>query len=222
MQIVLVTAAALFYFAVRGLTEGDVDAAVENGQSLLDLEARFGLAMERSAQEWLIERRSLVTVANWVYIWGHWPVIIASLVWLARRRHDDFVLLRNALFASGAIGLVLFAVYPVAPPRLLPDAYVDTVTLYSESYRVLQPPALVNKYAAMPSLHFGWNLLVGIFLVRTATRSGLRMFGLIGPMLMAAAVVLTGNHYVVDVLVGGSVALLGLAIATGVSRPTSY
>ena len=97
------------------------------------------------------------------------------------RRHDDvarlapparFLRLRNAMMVSGAIGLIVFASYPVAPPRLRGLGLVDTVTSSSTAYRVLQPPAFVNQYAAMPSLHSGWDLLVGIAIVTAATTCG--------------------------------------------------
>jgi hypothetical protein len=59
------------------------------------------------------------------------------------------------------MGLCVYTTYPVAPPRLAGMGFVDTITEQSSSYRVLQPPAFVNQYAAMPSLHVGWDLLVG-------------------------------------------------------------
>ncbi len=209
-QVAFVGAAVLLYFGVRGLTQGNVDDAVDNGLALLRLEHRMGLAWEAWAQELILGRPLLVDLANWVYIWGHWPVIAATLVWLhhAHRRH--YLLLRNAMFLSGAVGLVIFASYAVAPPRLLDVGLADTVTLHSTSYRVLQPPGLVNKYAAMPSLHVGWNLLVGITLFRVARRWPLRVFAVASPLLMAVAVVVTANHYVLDGVAGSALSLAGL------------
>jgi hypothetical protein len=161
-----------------------------------------------------------VTAVNWIYIWGHWPAIAGVLVWLHRTRRDAYRLMRNAIFVSGAIGLVIFAAYPVAPPRLSGLGFVDTVTEHSNSYRVLQPPALANKYAAVPSLHVGWNLLVGVFLWRHGRRHLVRALGLASPVMMFAAVVLTANHYVIDGLLGLAVAASGLAIAGQRARPT--
>ena len=122
-------------------------------------------------------------------------------------RPERFLLLRNAMFLSGAIGFLFFALLPVAPPRLVDPSLIDTVTLHSEAYRALQPPGLTNQYAAFPSLHFGWNLLVGVA-VWGATRSALlRLLSIVGPAAMAGAVVLTAIHYVLD-LVGGMVVVL--------------
>lgn len=81
------------------------------------------------------------------------------------KRPAAYSVFRNAFFISGTIGIIIFVLYPVAPPRLADVGVVDTVTMYSSSYRVLQPPAFVNQYAAVPSLHFGWDLLMGIALV---------------------------------------------------------
>ena len=209
-QIAFVGAAVLLYFLVRGHTQGNVDDAVNNGLRLLRFERRLGVAWEAWAQGLILGRPLLVDLANWIYIWGHWPVIAATLIWLhhAHRRH--YLLLRNAMFLSGAVGLVIFARYAVAPPRLLDVGLADTVTLHSTSYRVLQPPGLVNKYAAMPSLHVGWNVLVGITLFRVARRWPLRVFAAVSPVLMAVAVVVTANHYVLDGVAGTALSLAGL------------
>lgn len=212
VQIGLMVGAALLYFAVRGVTEGSESIAVAHAHDLLRFEGWFGLDIEAWAQGLILEHHALVTLANWVYIWGHWPVIAVTLFVLYRHQRGSYLLLTRAMFASGAIGLVIFAAYPVAPPRLLPDGmWVDTVTELSTSYRVLQPPSLVNKYAALPSLHVGWNLLVGIVVYRASTARPLRVAAVVLPVLMVLAVVLTGNHFVVDALLGSIVALVGLA-----------
>lgn len=211
VQAALIIGAALTYFAVRALTEGAVDDAVRHGHDVLSFEAGLGIDIEAAVQGYVLEHPTVTTLANWIYIWGHWPVIAASSIWLHRSARAQFFLLRNAMFISGAIGLVIFATYPVAPPRHLPDGFVDTVTELSRSYRVLQPPQLINEYAAVPSLHVGWNLLVGIILFQSSHRRSVRVVAVTGPALMAAAVVATANHYVVDAVAGSAIALIGLA-----------
>ena len=212
-QLALLAGAALLYFGVRGQTEGGRSVAVANAVDLLAFERALGLDVEAGLQAMILPHGWAVTLVNWIYIWGHWPVIAATLIWLHRTRPFDYLLLRNALFLSGAIGLVIFVTHPVAPPRLLPTGYVDTVTEFSTSYRVLQPPSLVNKYAALPSLHVGWNLLIGLAVYRTGAGRVAKVFGVVSPLAMIAAVVLTGNHYVVDAVLGIVVALTGLALA---------
>ncbi len=217
-QTALIGCAVLFYFAVRGQTEGAEATAIDNGRWILEREEDLGIAVERSMQGWT-DSHGLTTVANWVYIWFHWPVIAATLLWLHHTRIGSYLILRNAMFISGAIGLVIFVLLPVAPPRLINAGFVDTVTEFSTSYRVLQPPALVNKYAAMPSLHVGWNLLIGIALFASSTRLPIRCVAVGGPVLMALAVVVTANHYILDGVVGSIVALVGLWAARRITKP---
>lgn len=213
-QVGFIAAAVLLYFVVRGLTQGEVDVAVRNGLGVLAFEQRLGIDIEVWAQGLIVDHQWLVDMSNSIYIWGHWPVITITLVWLHRTRRTDFLLLRNAMFISGGIGLMIFATYAVAPPRLLDDsALLDTVTQHSNAYRILQPPALVNKYAAVPSLHVGWNLLIGIFLYRAGRGPTFRAFAIVSPLLMAIAVVVTANHYIIDGVLGSGLALVGLRIS---------
>jgi hypothetical protein len=217
-QFVLIFGAALLYFAVRGYTEGSQARAVQHGFDLLRFERRLGVDLELGLQALIVERHWVVAAANWVYIWGHWPVIALSLTWLHRRHRLDYLVLRNGLFISGAIGLVIFAFYPVAPPRLVPLPLVDTVTQFSTSYRLLQPAGLVNKFAAMPSLHVGWNVIVGFTVYRVARSKLVRACSAALPVLMAVAVVATANHYVIDGVVGTVVAASGLRAAEALRR----
>ncbi|WP_395156015.1 phosphatase PAP2 family protein [Ilumatobacter sp.] len=217
-QVVLVVAAAIAYFGVRGLTEGSQTTAVGNGNRVLDLERSLGIDLEQTFQGAILDHDTIVTAVNWIYIWGHWPVIGLTLAWLYRSRRASFLLLRNAMFISGAIGLVIFISFPVAPPRLMPSGFVDTVTELSTSYHVLQPPALVNKFAAVPSLHVGWNLLVGVLIFTRSCSKVAKLFALAGPALMAFAVVLTANHYILDAIAGSVVALAGLSAAGVLAR----
>ena len=206
-ELALAAAAALTYFGVRNLTAGAAAEAMSNADRLARLERRAHIAWERSLQDALLDHNLLVTLANWVYIWGHWPVIITAAVLLYRKRHDRYLLLRNTIFVSGAIGFLFFALLPVAPPRLADSSLLDTVTLHSDAYRALQPPGLTNQYAAFPSLHFGWNLVVGIAVWGARRSVPLRLLSILGPAAMGAAVVLTANHYVLD-LVGGTLVVL--------------
>lgn len=211
-QAVLFLMAALAYFGVRGLTEGSVGGAQRNASRVLDVERFVGIDVELGLQKAIDGRQVVIDLANWIYIWAHWPVVAATLIWLVFRHRHHFFELRNAMFISGAIGLVIFAMFPVSPPRLFGPEYVDTVTQHSEAYRVLQPPGLVNKYAAVPSLHFGWNLLVGLVWFRVWRAPAARLIALAMPAAMAFAVVATANHWTLDVMAGGIVALCGLGL----------
>ncbi|QIX28751.1 phosphatase PAP2 family protein [Nocardioides sp. JQ2195] len=217
-QVAYVVSAVAAYFGIRGATEGSVDAAVEHAHLIVEWEKSLGIYVEQTMQGPFIEHAHLATLANWVYIWGHWPVIVVTLVWTGVHHRDVFLRLRNAMLVSGLLGMALFVTYPVAPPRLSGLGFMDSVTETSYSYRVLQPPAFVDQYAAMPSLHAGWNLLVGIAIVSASTSLALRAFGVIMPAFMAVAVVVTGNHFILDVLVGLSLALVGQVASRALER----
>jgi membrane-associated phospholipid phosphatase len=217
-QGLIVATGLFFYFQVRGLTAADPAVAVDHAWDLIRFERAIGLDVEAAVQAAVTPSDKLSTFANWIYIWGHWPVIIATMLWLGWRHREVFLRLRDAMLVSGGLGLVVFVTYPVAPPRLVDAALVDTVTERSSAYRYLQPPNFVNQYAAMPSLHAGWDLLVGISIASAGTVLAVRLIGWVLPMLMAFAVVATANHYLVDVVAGVSLALFGLAVAIALER----
>jgi hypothetical protein len=217
-QTALIVAAIGVYFGVRGLTVGAVDLAETHARTIVEIERNLGIGFESTVQRPFEDPGVLQTLANWVYIWGHWPVIVATMIWLAFRHTAILLRLRDAMIVSGAMGMVVFASFPVAPPRLAGLGLVDTVTETSKAYRILQPPAFVNQYAAMPSLHVGWNLLVGMSLVTAAGSVAVRLFGYLLPVLMSIAVVVTANHYVLDVVVGIAFVLVGHAVALRLER----
>jgi hypothetical protein len=219
-ELFLIGGAAVTYAGVRAVTEGSVAAAVANGRATLRAERAVGIAWEQHAQAVILAHAWLVDVANWIYIWGHWPVIALCAVMLFVLRRDRYRMLRNAVLISGAIGFVFFAFLPTAPPRLADVGLVDTIVERSSSYRALQPPGLTNQYAAMPSLHFGWNLLVGIVVFGTTRSRLVRAFAVVMPLAMAASVVATANHWVLDVVTGAAVVLVGFLLArTLAARP---
>jgi hypothetical protein len=209
----LVLLAVFLYFRVRGLTQGSVGLAREHAHDLVALEQSLGIHVEPGLQRLVAPFQTMQTTANWVYIWGHWPAIIVTMLWLVWHHRGVFLRLRDAMLVSGALGMVVFVGYPVAPPRLADLGLVDTVSEQSEAYRVLQPPAFVNQYAAMPSLHSGWDLLVGIAIVTAASSTVLKVVGFAMPGLMAFAVVATANHFLVDVVAGIALVLVGHAVA---------
>jgi hypothetical protein len=221
-ELAIVGLAAAAYVGVRAVTESSVTRAVGNGEAIDRAERSLGIAWEGAAQSLIIGSNSLVALANWVYIWGHWPVIIAAAVTLYLRRPAYYRVLRNAVICSGLIGFLFFYAMPTAPPRLAGLGLDDTVLEQSHAYRTLQPPSLTNQYAAMPSLHFGWNLLVGIVLFAAFTTLAVRVFAVAMPMAMAFAVVATANHFVLDVVAGMLVACVGLAVAVALERHRAH
>ena len=132
--------AYVVYFGVRALTEGTAAAAMQHALDLIRFERQVGLDWERTIQDGIVGSRLLVDVANSVYMYGHWPVIIVTGVLLFRHRRPHYYRLRNACLLSGMVGLAIFALYPVAPPRLTDLPLVDTVTQNADGYRQLVPP----------------------------------------------------------------------------------
>jgi membrane-associated phospholipid phosphatase len=212
-ELLVIVLAALVYAAVRVLTEGDSREAEANGRRILRLEHALHIQWESGLQSQVLAREWLSTLADWFYIWGFWPVLVAAAIFLYARHRDEYVLLRNAVFISGLIGFVFFALLPVAPPRLADSSVVDTIREHTTWYRTMQPIKLTNQYAAMPSLHVGWSMLVGIAVARAIRHPAAYAFAVLMPTAMALAVVVTANHYIADVLVGSAVAATALLIA---------
>jgi hypothetical protein len=210
-EVIVIATAIVLYFGVRGLIATRVDLAYQNAERVVAIERSSGVFVEPKLQAAVTAHGWIANTVSYIYIYGHWPVLLATLLWLLIRHRDAYRTFRNAMLISGGIGLVIFAVFPVAPPRFLPAyGFVDTVTEQTEAYRVLQPPAFVNQYAAVPSLHLGWNLLMGIAVAGLAGHRITRLLGWLMPVLMLAAIVLTANHYLFDGLVGAVIALLSL------------
>jgi len=217
-QAVIVVLAIAIYFGVRGMTVGATDTAREHARDIVSLERQLGIYIEPSIADPVSSSGTLATLANDVYIYGHWPVIVVTMLWLAWRHRPQFLELRDAMIVSGLLGMLIFVSYPVAPPRLAELGFVDTITERSVAYRVLQPPAFVNQYAAMPSLHAGWDLLVGIAIVSAASGLALRVIGGLLPVVMATSVMVTANHYLLDVVAGVILVLIGRYVAVRLQR----
>ncbi|WP_129663909.1 phosphatase PAP2 family protein [Phytoactinopolyspora endophytica] len=218
----IVGAAVFLYFLVRGLIDNRVELAYDNAERIVSFERTVGIFVEADLQARVTDHGWLVDVLNGIYMYGHWPVVVGTLLWVLFWHRSAFPLFRNALLISGAIGLVIFASFPVAPPRFLLDyGFIDTVTDKTNAYRVLQPPGFTNQYAAMPSLHLGWNLLMGIAWATLTTSRWAKALGVAMPILMFAAIVLTANHYIIDGLAGGVIALTGIVAAVALRKRKS-
>jgi len=207
-------ALSLMYFIIRGTMIGQEGRAYANANQIIDGEKWLGIYWERQLQEQVLRYDMLIHFANWVYVWWHWPLIVIVLAWLYLQHPQHYVTYRNAFIISGIIGLLIFANFPAAPPRFMDGAgFQDTVQKRAIFSNILLPPGLTNLYAAMPSLHAGWNLLIGIALFRHGNRWALRAFGVLMPVLMFWSIVVTGNHYILDGVIGDLTAEIGLVLA---------
>lgn len=216
-EILLIASALPIYYGVRGITQTQVDDAVNRGVDIIAIEKSLGIFWEVELQSWILPYSWLVKFLNAFYLFGHLPVIGSLAVWMYFWHRPQYLLMRNAFLLSGAIALIFFVNFPTAPPRLLPNelgfGFVDTVVEQYKQSRPLTPSWFVNEYAAFPSMHIGWNLLVGIALWLATKNVFVRGFAVLMPLAMFTDIILTGNHYIIDAFAGSAVMLVGLAIA---------
>ncbi|MFJ7077200.1 phosphatase PAP2 family protein [Streptomyces sp. NPDC098781] len=211
-EFLLVAGLFLVYKFGRQLATGHTGEAFRDADRVWDLERALHLPDEASLQNLLLHGDSLVHLANTYYATVHFPATAAFLVWLYLRRPAHYVWARRVLAAVTAAALVVHLTFPLAPPRMLAaTGLIDTGRMYGPSvYGSPQTDHLSNQFAAMPSLHFGWALMVAVGLI-VATRSRWRWLWLLHPMLTLLVIVGTANHYWLDAIVAA--ALLGPALA---------
>ena len=202
-EVILVVAAYYAYTIAKNLVHPDPSAeGFKNAWNVVSLERTLGIFHENSLQTWLLEdARSGVFFFNWVYTLGFWPIMGATglLFFIAER--DTYYKYRTVMLVSFGLGVVIFAIYPLAPPRMMGNlGFVDTLQLLGPSQYVSSSEIIsYNKYAAMPSMHFAWALLISMAWASTPYLWA-RVAAIVYQTLMAAAVVITGNHYFVDVI----------------------
>ncbi|MFF3935793.1 phosphatase PAP2 family protein [Streptomyces phaeofaciens] len=210
-ELLLVAGLFLVYKFGRQLATGHTAEAYRNAHDVWHAERWLHLPGEGTVQSLLLHGDTLTRAANTYYATVHFPATLAFLVWLYLRRPAHYVWARRVLAAVTAAALALHLAFPLAPPRMLAaTGLVDTARVYGPS--VYGPPRtdhLSNQFAAMPSLHFGWALMVAIGLI-VATRSRWRGLWLLHPLLTLLVIVGTANHYWLDAIVAG--ALLGVAL----------
>jgi hypothetical protein len=219
-EIALVIVAFLLYFIVRGLVVDRHDEALTNANTIMDWERALGIFWEPRLQEWVLDKHWLVEINNFIYFWLDFPLIVVVGFWLYFFRRHEYTVARDAMLLSGAIALVIYNLFPVMPPRLLPTGeFIGTIEEYSDlSYQAQSMQAFVNPYAAVPSLHFGWAVILGGALVLSTKNLLVRAIGLSLPWLQMAAIVFTANHYILDAFIGLIVCLAGIWLALAMQR----
>ena len=211
--------AALYgaYLAVRSFTIGSEEAALGHAWDVVEFEQSLGLFHESAIQDALHAASGFFSA---YYMLGFFPLLVVVLVWLALTRPAIYRELRTALLVSIAFATIVFVLFPTAPPRLVDGLGVaDTVGLSdhdSGSFLGIR----FNPYAAVPSMHVGWSLLVSLFALRAARTRAVRAFFVLHPALMAVAVTATGNHYLLDAAAGVAVVCLALLVLRGLRRRT--
>ncbi|MDA1127083.1 MAG: phosphatase PAP2 family protein [Chloroflexi bacterium] len=215
-EIALYIGAYLVYLITNGLVYSDtLSKGLSNGDKIVSLQERIGFLWEPGWQSWAVENvKALVIMMNWVYIVTYWPVImvVAAILFIKDRPRYNFY--RTVLFIDLAGALLTFMLFPVASPFAIPSVdLLNTIQEFGPKfYGSEDMAALYNISAAMPSLHFSWTVILGVLFWNTF-RGWIRALGLLYPVLTFFAIVLTGNHFIVDALAGGALAALAFGLA---------
>jgi hypothetical protein len=211
-ELLLLAAVFTGYKLGRMAGNGQAALAFRNAHRIWDFERLVRLPSEVDIQRLLLGSDLLVRAANTYYAAVHFPATAAFLLWMYLRRPGQYRWARNALVQLTAAALVLHLLVPLAPPRMLTGVgLVDTAARYGPSvYGAPQSDTVNNQYAAMPSLHVGWALMIAIGLIAT-TRGPWRWLWLAHPALVTFTVIGTANHYWLDAIVAGGVLAAVLA-----------
>jgi len=217
LELALVVVLFEAYRLGRLLARGDEPAAREHAEWVHRLEGVVHLPPEASVQA-LVPSDALLHLANVYYVSVHFPLMVVFLVWgYLFRPRAEYVWARNLLITLTGTALVVHILFPLAPPRMFPHwGFVDTMATFGPNAYAGASGAMVNQFAAMPSLHVGWAALIAYVVLRTGPR-WLGAVAVTHVVVTVAVVVVTANHYWLD----GIVALVLLAVATRVVRPAA-
>jgi hypothetical protein len=209
-QLAMFAAAYVVYNAARWIFAGDLGAARAHARWIVALERSGGISIERSVQQ-AFDTGAPAWLASNVYMAAQFVVVPATLVWLYRRAPAVYLTLRDTLLATWALAVPIFALFPVAPPRLAHIGIADTVSAHAPVALSGRSTIFYNQLAAVPSLHVGFAVAVGVALAVAARRTWARALALGWGPTVALAVVVTGNHYLFDIGAGLVVTALGFA-----------
>ena len=187
--------------------------AITRGRQVWDAERWLPLPSELRLQHWLLPHGTFVQIANGYYAVAHVPALVIFLVWMFLRHRSAYPAWRNVVaLLTGAC--LLIQLIPVAPPRFYPLlGFVDTGKLYDQSVYGAVGHGISDQLSAMPSVHVGWAVLVGVGAVLVSS-SQWRWLALVHSVLTCLVVVVTGNHWWLD----GVVAAAILVAAMGLER----
>lgn len=198
---------AYLYELIRGLMVQSGAVATKHARWVIDAEEYLGILWERSIQAVFLPYDAVVQFFNLYYGGTHFLVPAAVLIGVAVRYPEHYPRTRTLLAVTTAIGFACFALFPVAPPRLMPDqlGIVDTIR---HSHGLRAASTLMdrsgNAYAAMPSLHLAWAVWPTVALYPLLRSRWTRIVAVAYPLMTALDVVVTGNHYILDCVAGAA------------------
>lgn len=222
----------LLFDELRSRAAGAGPDALRHALDLVHWEHSLGLYQEHRVQRAFIAWPWFLTFWNFYYGTIHFVMPVVALVTLWRRDPRRYVVWRNILLLMLAIGLVLFALYPLMPPRLMPAHYGFTDTAaafynFGPQQRVVMVhdvptaaslAAFGNLFAAMPSFHAGWSMWSALALYPVVRRRWVRALVVAYPACTLFAIVVTANHWILDAVGGWAVLLVAWATVTAWER----
>lgn len=228
-QILLFGAAYYTYRFMRGFVDDGQGAATafENARHLISIEETLGFFSERNIQKWTGSWNVASDVASLIYINAQTSVVLGAIFYLYLFHNQRYYFVRNMMMVSMAIALAGYILYPTAPPRFFFPEYGfrDTVSEFTGvSHRDVKITALFNPYAAVPSMHCCFAIIIGGSLASIAKRRVVRYLWLAYPVLMAWVVVVTGNHWILDAVLGALTAAVSFLAAKWLAkqRPAAW
>jgi hypothetical protein len=222
-EVTLLTFAYFLYMITRKLVFENVEAvATANALKLVSLESSLGLFWELDLQRWLLDgAHHVIVFFNWSYILTFFPIIIPTGIILYKINLKKYIYYRNIILLSLFIAVVVYALFPLAPPRMISGTgIVDTIQSFGPAqYNSREAQFYYNAFAAMPSIHFGWTVLFGVMFFSTGFW-WLRILGVLYPTITFFAIVATGNHYILDAIGGAGVIAIAFLINRMLIRKT--
>jgi len=219
LQVGLIAAIYLLSELSRGIAAGGAGAAQRHAATVVDVERRLHVFGEAAVQRAVHHVVLLPSLLGYAYLTLHLALTGAVLYWVYRRHRAEYGRLRNTLVLANVIALVGYWLFPTAPPRLAGVGIGDTVS-HATSINLTSHAvsSFYNPYAAVPSMHIGFSLLIGFTVCRLARRRLARIAGAAYPAFVLLVIVATGNHFFLDAAAGAAVALVAGAAVSAASR----
>jgi membrane-associated phospholipid phosphatase len=211
-QILLFCGAYYLYRLVRGLVDGRAAAAFDNARELIGLERALGLFIEPTVHAWAEARGPLIDFASWMYVNSHFTVTVLTLAFMYLYRNESFYFVRNMFMIAMGIALLGYVLYPTAPPRFMPEwGFSDSVAEFTGvSADSASANLLFNPFAAVPSMHVAFALMLGVPMANMSRRWYVKTVWLVYPALVCFVVVATANHWWMDAFLGAATAAVSM------------
>jgi membrane-associated phospholipid phosphatase len=207
-QIIVFCGAYYAYRYARGAVDSRAADAFANSRDLIDIERATHTFFEPAIQEWATSAGWIIDLASWMYVNSHFTITVVALAFIYLFRNDSFYWVRNMFSIAMAVAIVGYILYPAAPPRFFPEwGFIDSVAEFTGVPATdVTVNALFNPFAAVPSMHVAFALMLGLPLARLVKPRWLKGVWLAYPVIVTFVVIVTGNHFWLDALLGALVA----------------